>query len=86
MASKLYGVNATIIIFVVVVYCIVFLNFRTIVTGFYLHHSTEQMLRKSVETRDCLGSIEPRSVKSVMKRVVEDITTVEKFICQAGVF
>lgn len=41
-----------------------------------------QMLRKSVETRDCLSSIEPRSVKSVMKRVVEDITAIDKSISQ----
>ena len=42
------------------------------------------MLRKSVETRDCLGSMEPRSVKSVMKRVVEDITAIDKSISQVG--
>lgn len=32
------------------------------------------MIRKSVETRDWLSSVEPRSVRSVMKRVIEDIT------------
>lgn len=33
-----------------------------------------QMMRKSVETRDWLNTIEPRTVRAVMKRVVEDIT------------
>ncbi|KAJ8686987.1 hypothetical protein QAD02_022781 [Eretmocerus hayati] len=36
-----------------------------------------QMLRKSVETRDWLHTIEPRTVRAVMKRVVEDIAAVE---------
>ncbi|XP_038070906.1 vacuolar protein sorting-associated protein 51 homolog [Patiria miniata] len=36
-----------------------------------------QMLRKSVETRDWLNTIEPRTVRAVMKRVVEDITTID---------
>ena len=35
------------------------------------------MLRKSVETRDWLNTIEPRTVRAVMKRVVEDITTMD---------
>jgi len=35
------------------------------------------MLRKSVETRDWLNTIEPRTVRAVMKRVVEDVTAVE---------
>lgn len=35
------------------------------------------MIRKSVETRDWLGTIEPRTVRSVMKRVVEDITAID---------
>lgn len=35
------------------------------------------MLRKSVETRDWLHTIEPRTVRAVMKRVVEDITALE---------
>ena len=38
---------------------------------------TLQMLRKSVETRDWLNTIEPRTVRAVMKRVVEDITTMD---------
>ena len=37
-----------------------------------------QMIRKSVETRDWLHSMEPRSVRSVMKRVVEEITLLDK--------
>ncbi|KAL0276673.1 UNVERIFIED_CONTAM: hypothetical protein PYX00_004191 [Menopon gallinae] len=36
-----------------------------------------QMLRKSVETRDWLHTIEPRTVRAVMKRVLEDITAIE---------
>lgn len=36
-----------------------------------------QMLRKSVETRDWLHTIEPRIVRPVMKRVVEDITAID---------
>lgn len=32
-----------------------------------------QMLRKSIETRDWLHTIEPRTVRAVMKRVVEEI-------------
>ena len=32
------------------------------------------MLRKSVETRDWLNTVEPRTVRAVMKRVVEEIT------------
>jgi len=39
--------------------------------------SISQMLRKSVETRDWLNTIEPRTVRAVMKRVVEDITTMD---------
>ncbi|MEE6513654.1 hypothetical protein FKM82_021419 [Ascaphus truei] len=35
------------------------------------------MLRKSVETRDWVTTIEPRNVRAVMKRVVEDITGVD---------
>lgn len=39
--------------------------------------TVSQMLRKSVETRDWLHTIEPRTVRAVMKRVVEDITAIE---------
>lgn len=39
-----------------------------------------QMLRKSVETRDWLHTIEPRTVRAVMKRVVEDIAAIETTI------
>ena len=34
------------------------------------------MLRKSVEARDWLNTVEPRNVRAVMKRVVEDITII----------
>ncbi|KAL4231802.1 Vacuolar protein sorting-associated protein 51 [Mactra antiquata] len=41
-----------------------------------------QMLRKSVETRDWLNTIEPRNVRAVMKRVVEDITSIDSLVGQ----
>ena len=37
-----------------------------------------QMLRKSIETRDWLNNVEPRSVRAVMKRVVEETTSIGK--------
>ena len=40
------------------------------------------MLRKSVETRDWLNTIEPRNVRAVMKRVVEDITSTDLLVGQ----
>ncbi|KAJ3642809.1 hypothetical protein Zmor_025562 [Zophobas morio] len=39
--------------------------------------NVSQMLRKSVETRDWLHTIEPRTVRAVMKRVVEDISAID---------
>ena len=36
------------------------------------------MIRKSVETRDWLNTIEPRNIRSVMKRVVEEITLIDQ--------
>ncbi|XP_069750367.1 vacuolar protein sorting-associated protein 51 homolog isoform X1 [Narcine bancroftii] len=39
--------------------------------------NVSQMLRKSVETRDWINTIEPRNVRAVMKRVVEDITSID---------
>lgn len=39
-----------------------------------------QMLRKSVETRDWLNCLEPRSVRAVMKRVVDELTSIENVI------
>lgn len=36
-----------------------------------------QMLRKSVESRDWLNCLEPRSVRAVMKRVVEELNSIE---------
>lgn len=39
--------------------------------------AVSQMLRKSVETRDWLHTIEPRTVRAVMKRVVEDVTLID---------
>ncbi|NWQ81581.1 VPS51 protein, partial [Columbina picui] len=43
-----------------------------------------QMLRKSVETRDWLGTVEPRNVRAVMKRVVEDITAIDVQVGTGG--
>ncbi|XP_059612446.1 vacuolar protein sorting-associated protein 51 homolog [Phlebotomus argentipes] len=39
-----------------------------------------QMLRKSVETRDWLNCLEPRSVRAVMKRVVEELNSIEEIL------
>ena len=36
------------------------------------------MIRKSVETRDWLNTIEPRNVRSVMRRLVEEVTVIDK--------
>lgn len=41
-----------------------------------------KLLRKSVETRDWLNTIEPRNVRAVMKRVIEDITTIDTLVGQ----
>lgn len=35
------------------------------------------MIRKSVETRDWLNTLEPRNVRAVMKRIVEDLTSID---------
>lgn len=39
-----------------------------------------QMLRKSVETRDWLNCLEPRTVRAVMKRVVEELASIESVL------
>jgi len=39
--------------------------------------TVSQMLRKSVETKDWLHTIEPRIVRAAMKRVVEDVTVID---------
>ena len=39
--------------------------------------SVSQMLRKSVATRDWQHANEPRSVRSVMKRVVEELAAMD---------
>ncbi len=46
----------------------------------YIHttHIHWQMIRKSVETRDWLNTIEPRNIRSVMKRVVEEVTLIDR--------
>lgn len=36
-----------------------------------------QMLRKSVETRDWLNCLEPRSVRAVMKRIVDELSLID---------
>lgn len=43
-----------------------------------------QMLRKSVETRDWLSTLEPRNVRAVMKRVVEDTTAIDVQVLVRG--
>lgn len=43
-----------------------------------------QMLRKSVETRDWVNTIEPRNVRAVMKRVVEDTTSIDVQVTPAS--
>ena len=40
------------------------------------------MIRKSVEARDWLSTVEPRSVRAVMKRLVEDVTVVDSQLGQ----
>lgn len=37
-----------------------------------------QLLRKSVEARDWLKCLEPRSVRSVIKRVIEDLNALDQ--------
>ena len=37
-----------------------------------------QMIRKSVETRDWLNTMEPRNVRSVMRRLVEELSSIDK--------
>lgn len=39
--------------------------------------NVSQMLRKSVETRDWINCLEPRSVRAVMKRVVDEMTNID---------
>ncbi|KAG5671805.1 hypothetical protein PVAND_001980 [Polypedilum vanderplanki] len=39
--------------------------------------NVSQMLRKSVETRDWINCLEPRSVRAVMKRVVDELTNID---------
>ena len=36
------------------------------------------MIRKSVETRDWLNTMEPRNVRSVMRRLVEELSSIDK--------
>ncbi|KAK2575387.1 hypothetical protein KPH14_001051 [Odynerus spinipes] len=58
-------------------------NFQTAAQNLLNHYvriqglAVSQLLRKSVETRDWLHTTEPRSVRIVMKRVVEDITAID---------
>ncbi|XP_040575275.1 vacuolar protein sorting-associated protein 51 homolog [Lepeophtheirus salmonis] len=39
-----------------------------------------QMIRKSVETRDWLNTVEPRTVRAVMKRIVEETTSIDRLV------
>ena len=45
-------------------------------------YNLSQMLRKSIETRDWINTIEPRHVRSVMKRIIEDLTQIDKQVPQ----
>uniref|UniRef100_T1KEJ8 Vacuolar protein sorting-associated protein 51 homolog n=1 Tax=Tetranychus urticae TaxID=32264 RepID=T1KEJ8_TETUR len=45
-------------------------------------HSLSQMIKKSIETRDWSSGVEPRSVRSVMKRVVEDVSLIDSQVAQ----
>ena len=44
--------------------------------------SVSQMIRKGVETRDWLSTTEPRTVRAVMKRVVEELTVIDQQVRQ----
>ena len=54
-------------------------EFRSMASRLLNHYVHRQgqvvstMLRKSVETRDWLNTVEPRTVRAVMKRVVEEV-------------
>ena len=56
-------------------------EFRSMASRLLNHYVHRQgqvvstMLRKSVETRDWLNTVEPRTVRAVMKRVVEEVKT-----------
>ena len=39
-----------------------------------------QMIRKSIETRDWLASHEPRHVRGAVRRVVEEISIIDKHV------
>ncbi|KRZ69805.1 Vacuolar protein sorting-associated protein 51 -like protein [Trichinella papuae] len=57
---------------------------KSLLRHFVMHEGFifSQMISKSVETRDWLGCIEPSSVRSVMKRIVEDLAAVEARVGQ----
>ena len=40
------------------------------------------VIRKSVEARDWLSTVEPRAVRAVMKRVVEDVSLIDEQVGQ----
>ena len=41
-------------------------------------HDLSLLLGKSVEARDWLSTVEPRAVRAVMKRIVEDVNLIGK--------
>ncbi|KRY89386.1 Vacuolar protein sorting-associated protein 51 -like protein [Trichinella pseudospiralis] len=57
---------------------------KSLLRHFVMHEGFifSQMISKSVETRDWLGCIEPSSVRSVMKRIVEDLASVDARVGQ----
>ena len=46
--------------------------------------NVSQMLRKSVETRDWINCLEPRSVRAVMKRIVDELGNIEELFESGG--
>ncbi|XP_055327239.1 vacuolar protein sorting-associated protein 51 homolog [Paramacrobiotus metropolitanus] len=53
--------------------------------NYFVHQeglSISQMIRKSVETRDWLSTNEPRTVRAVVKRVVEELTVIDQQVGQ----
>ncbi|CAF4757375.1 unnamed protein product, partial [Rotaria sp. Silwood2] len=58
----------------------IFIDLQFQKTSILSSYTLSQMLRKSIETRDWLNTIEPRHVRSVMKRIIEDLTQIDKHV------
>merc|ERR1712223_599230 len=62
-----------------------FRNMASRLLNHYVHRQGQvlsTMLRKSVETRDWLNTVEPRTVRAVMKRVVEEVTSIDRQVAK----